>query len=256
MLKRVGIVGLGWLGFDLGLELSKNDCLVWGTKRNLEIHYPLEILAWNHESGISDELKEKLINTDILIITLTPTPFTEESIASTFSSLAQSLPKEAKIIYTSSIGIYKKTGQEVDEQSTDLVEGKLKIAEETLIAERKENCTILRLGGLIGEDRNPVKYLVKKEMNDNPDASVQLIHKMDIIALVKKIIEKKHFGETVNVVHPDRPSRKDYYSYMAAQLKLPFPRFNKENTSQFSVVKTNKLSHFLKGHKFVDLIDA
>jgi nucleoside-diphosphate-sugar epimerase len=43
--------------------------------------------------------------------------------------------------------------------------------------------TILRFGGLIGEDRHPVKFLAGRENLENPNAPINLIHQEDCIGI-------------------------------------------------------------------------
>jgi nucleoside-diphosphate-sugar epimerase len=50
--------------------------------------------------------------------------------------------------------------------------------------------TILRFGGLIGEDRNPIRFLAGRENLENPDAPINLIHQTDCIGIILRIIEK------------------------------------------------------------------
>ena len=49
--------------------------------------------------------------------------------------------------------------------------------------------TILRFGGLIGEDRNPIHFLAGRSNIENPDAPINLIHQEDCIGIILKIIE-------------------------------------------------------------------
>jgi hypothetical protein len=46
--------------------------------------------------------------------------------------------------------------------------------------------TVLRFGGLIGEDRNPFKFIAGRENMDNPDAPINLIHQADCIGIILK----------------------------------------------------------------------
>ena len=50
---------------------------------------------------------------------------------------------------------------------------------------KNKNNTILRFGGLIGEERNPLKYLIQKEEILNSDAPINYIHLKDCIGIIK-----------------------------------------------------------------------
>ncbi len=72
--------------------------------------------------------------------------------------------------------------------------------------------TVVRFGGLTGEDRQPVKFLAGRENLENPDGPVNTIHQQDCIGIIEKIIEKKAWGEIFNAVKPYHPSRKKHYT--------------------------------------------
>ena len=109
------------------------------------------------------------------------------------------------------------------------------IAAENLFKQLK-NCkvVILRLVGLVGEDRQPVRYLVKKEDIPNPDHTVNLIHLDDCIKLIIKII--KNFDNIPNHqiligVNQQNFNRQKYYNNRAIQLGLTLPKFNNTNAA-------------------------
>ena len=79
----------------------------------------------------------------------------------------------------------------MNENQPIVAEHKVSNAENALKSWGENRLCILRLGGLISEDRNPAKFLATKEINDKPDKRVQLIHRNDIVGVVKMVIKKE-----------------------------------------------------------------
>jgi NAD dependent epimerase/dehydratase family enzyme len=71
---------------------------------------------------------------------------------------------------------------------------------------------VVRFGGLIGEDRHPVKFLSGRKNVEQPDSPVNLIHQNDCIGILLTLIEKEIYGEVFNAVAPSHPTRKTYYT--------------------------------------------
>src|SRR5690554_7349448 len=84
--------------------------------------------------------------------------------------------------------------------------------ENLLLNNPKFNATILRLGGLIGEDRHPVKFIVKKEVVEDANNPVNMIHRNDIIRFLEKIVEQPIPNEIFNIVAPIGLNRRDFYT--------------------------------------------
>ena len=87
---------------------------------------------------------------------------------------------------------------------------------------------IIRLGGLIGYDRNPI-FQLQGKLITNPEGVINFITQRDAIegieAILKLPIEK---GGIFNLVSPHHPKRKEYYEFVAKKYALPFPNFNED----------------------------
>ncbi len=255
---RVGVVSLGWLGESLASFLLTHGYSVWGTTRTSEKAEKIkktgiDAMLWESSSPISASIQKEIEASDILILNLPPSVFSDISYASGLSSFAQHLSHEGKLMVTSSTGVYPNHLEDAredyrfkPEESNDLLE-----AEKVLKQQVNNRLCIVRLAGLIGEDRNPVHYLAKKEINDNPNKKVNLIHRKDILKIMLKIIEDNHFGEVINVCHPDHPTRKEYYSKVAQQFKIgPIHFTDDSDVSQQKIVNCRKLQEELNYTQF------
>jgi nucleoside-diphosphate-sugar epimerase len=110
---------------------------------------------------------------------------------------------------------------------------------------------ILRFGGLIGEDRHPIKFLAGRKNIENPNAPINLIHQDDCIGIILTILrqalnDKLERNETFNAAAPFHPSRKDYYTQKALDLGLDLPEFNDDNSSFGKTISSSKIENFLE----------
>jgi len=259
---KIGIVGLGWLGLELGKAFQKSGHSVWGTVRSAEkskeiSKLNIQAFTWQFPDAPDSEILKLTQETDLLILTLPPSTFAKVGLhtySEVLNEWLERLPIKTKIIFTSSIGVYPDDSEDASEGSSLKENHPIVLAENKLMNNAHSRVTILRLAGLIGEDRNPVRFLVKKEQNDAPGKPVNLIHRLDIVSIVERIIQMDYFGEILNVVHPDHPSRKEYYSKMAKQLNLPAPQFTqREEVLTYKIVNCSKLVRHLGYNQFVEL---
>ena len=94
----------------------------------------------------------------------------------------------------------------------------LAITERHLQSNPHFKTTIIRFGGLLGDDRHPITFLAGKTNVENPDAPVNLIQREDCIGIIEKILNQVEYdiwGETFNAVAPQHPTRKAYYQKKA-----------------------------------------
>ena len=99
---------------------------------------------------------------------------------------------------------------------------------EALYRQEYNDVTILRLGGLYGGERHPAFYLSGKNSVPKPMAVINLVSQERVISAIELTVDKGIKGETFNIVDPEHPTRKKYYTEVCAQLGIPAPEF--ENT--------------------------
>ena len=88
--------------------------------------------------------------------------------------------------------------------------------------------TVVRLGGLIGPDRAPGRFLAGRRDLDQGNAPVNLVHLTDVVGVLSCIIEHGTWGHTFNVCAAQHPMRRDFYPAAARYLKLQEPLFKDE----------------------------
>jgi nucleoside-diphosphate-sugar epimerase len=232
---EISILGCGWLGLPLAKVLAENGFLVKGSTtseskipvlKSAGINPFLVTLSANEVQGdISG-----FLSSEILIIDIPPKATTgnfTDKIKKLVPFIENS--KIEKVLFISSTSVYGDYDEFIDEHtipSPETESGKqLLETEQLLLCNTNFRTTILRFGGLIGEDRHPVKFLSGKQNLENPDAPVNLIHRDDCIGIVLKIIETGNWSDTFNAVAPFHPSRKKYYTQKALEMNLPLPEF-------------------------------
>ena len=154
------------------------------------------------------------------------------------------------VLFISSTSVYNDEAIFVTEETIpkpDTESGKQLLETEQLLQNNSHfKTTVLRFGGLIGQDRHPVKFLAGRENLDNPNATINLIHQDDCIGIIEKIIETDSWNETFNAVAPFHPSREQYYTQKAKDLDLALPKFNSEENSTGKIILSARIETVLK----------
>ena len=237
--NKIGIIGCGWLGHPLAKEFISNNYKVKGsttTKEKLKIlknegieAYLIEIA----ENSISDSIDSFLYELDILIVNIPPKIRKEvnTSYSEKIKRLIKKSNKVKNILFISSTSVYGSMQGKIDSNTITLPDsenGKEILKTENII--KNKNNTILRFGGLIGEERNPLKYLIQKEEILNSDAPINYIHLKDCIGIINAIISKGKWGETYSAVAPFHPSKIEYYNTLCDIKKINRLNFSNKKT--------------------------
>ncbi|RED24812.1 nucleoside-diphosphate-sugar epimerase [Flavobacterium cutihirudinis] len=264
-MKQISILGCGWLGLPLAERLLEKENLVKGSTTSENKLSILEkaginpfLVALESES-VSESITDFLSESEILIIDIPPklrgnqsfsTPL-EMTFVRKIENLIPFIEKSIvkKVLFVSSTSVYGDENDLINEETIPNPEtesGKqLLLAENILLENKNFQTTILRFGGLIGEDRHPVKHLSGKENLENPDAPVNLIHQNDCIGIIESIINQSKWNEIFNAVAPFHPTREEYYTQKAKEQNLVLPKFSSEQSNIKKVVLSKKIENVL-----------
>ena len=255
MTNQISILGCGWLGLPLANFLIKSGFVVKGSTTNLDKISILEnnkIQAFQIELSeieIKGEIDSFLKNSEILIIDIPP-KLRGVSIENFVKKIQNLIPfiekyKIKKVLFISSTSVYSDKNKIITEQTKPNPEtesGKQLLETETILQSNTNfKTTVIRFGGLIGEDRHPIHFLTGRKNIENPEAPINLIHQKDCIGIIKAVIEQNCFGEIFNAVAPFHPTRKDYYSKKAQQLNILAPKFEVEKNTSGKIIMSDKL---------------
>ena len=255
MTNQISILGCGWLGLPLANFLIKSGFVVKGSTTNLDKISILEnnkIQAFQIELSeieIKGEIDSFLKNSEILIIDIPPKlrGVSSENFVKKIQNLIPFIEKckIKKVLFISSTSVYSDKNKIITEQTKPNPEtesGKQLLETETILQSNTNfKTTVIRFGGLIGEDRHPIHFLTGRKNIENPEAPINLIHQKDCIGIIKAVIEQNCFGETFNAVAPYHPTRKDYYSKKAQQLNILAPKFEVEKNTSGKIIRSDKL---------------
>lgn len=270
-MKQISILGCGWLGLPLAKALLTNNFFVKGSTTSEDKLLTLKsfgidtfLIALDSKS-INGDIEDFLRGSETLIIDIPPqlrrknddsSTVNEKVFVEKIKTLIPYIEKSAieNVIFVSSTSVYGNVDGTITEETIpkpDTESGKQLLEAELLLQNNDGfKTTILRFGGLIGEDRNPVKFLAGKQNIENPNASINFIHQVDCIGIILKIIELNSWGEIYNGVSPFHPTREAYYTQKAIELSLPLPTFDHSKTVAEKIILGDKVTNVL-GYSFV-----
>ena len=259
-MTNISILGCGWLGLPLAKALIGNGFLVNGSTTSTDKLALLEnagrtpFLIEIGENEINGNVVEFLEESRILIINIPPKLIgnSTENFVSKIETFLPFIEKSGikKVLFVSSTSVFSDEDKVVTEETLpnpNTESGKQLLECEKLLQDNSHfETTILRFGGLIGEDRNPIHFLAGRSNIENPDAPINLIHQEDCIGIILKIIDRNCWGETFNAVAPFHPNREEYYSQKAKENNLELPIFDHSKPSVGKTILSDKLEYVLK----------
>lgn len=262
-MTQISILGCGWLGLPLAKKLIEKGNSVNGSttsENKLSVFKEFGInpfLVTLESEGVSESITDFLAKSEILIIDIPPklrgnnTDPEKKVFAAKIENLIPFIEQSTvkKVLFVSSTSVYGNENGIVTEETTpnpDTESGKQLLLAEALLQNNPHfETTIIRFGGLIGEDRHPVKTLSGKENLENPDAPVNLIHQKDCIGLIYEIIHQSKWGDVFNAVAPFHSTREVYYTEKATALNLPLPKFSAVESGIKKIISGEKIENSL-----------
>jgi nucleoside-diphosphate-sugar epimerase len=271
-MKQISILGCGWLGLPLAEALMEKGFLVKGSTTSSEKLSVIENLGiqpfWIvlESNNVSGDIETFLQGSKTLIIDIPPklrgNP--KEDFVGKIATFIPFIEKSEieNVLFVSSTSVYGDTSSFASAQDDTLSvteetktcpeteSGRQLVAVEQLLQTNTHfKTTILRFGGLIGEDRHPIRFLAGRKNLENPKAPINLIHQTDCIGIIIKIIEFDCWNETFNAAAPFHPSREAYYTQKAIDLGLDLPEFNVESPTFGKTILSTKVENVL-GYTF------
>lgn len=252
---KISILGCGWLGLPLGEALVADGHDVRGsTTRPDKLEAIEEAGIAPHLIRVSPEPQgqlEDFFDAELLIVTLPPKD------GDTYLQKLTALVNAARLgsvqwfMFTSSTSVYDEPDGVVEENDPNppaSERGKMLRQAEALFLRSPVDATVLRLGGLIAEDRHPARFLAGKTDVSGPDAPVNLVHRDDVIGVVRAIIEHDVRNGIFNVVADEHPTKRELYQSKAEELGLEPPTFG-EDAVPYKIVSNEKVKTAL-GYSF------
>ncbi len=262
MTKTISILGCGWLGFPLAQLLIKHDYQVKGSTTT---PHKVDLLKQNgigpyllhfnpHHTG---DGAEDFFAAQVLILTI---PFRRNLTDPHFyirqmEAVAEKVRTSSIefVVFTGSTSVYLDSKGEVferdvlnphDERSKVLLD-----IERMLLRSRDFEATVVRFGGLYGEDRPLWKSLADPSDLKEGNKTLNVIHRDDAVQILLEIIRQDIRGEIFNACSDQHPTRKELYTRQALQRGLKPPYAALEEKSGYKIVSNTKIKERL-GYQF------
>ena len=264
----ISLLGCGWLGFPLALNLISRGFKVKGSTTSPDK------LAIFKESGIDPYLVQfdtvsnnpdlhDFLDADILIVSVPPGRRSIDGMAN-YRKMAETIKDQlvnsrvSRLIFISSTSVYPDSNSILTEFSSidPETESGIVLAEtEALLSSLNMKVILLRLSGLIGPKRMPGRFFAGKTNIPNGLAPVNMIHQDDVISLINCLIDFETAEGVYIGCSPSHPSKEEFYTLAASSEQLNPPTFISEKLrwKLISSERTNRELSFT--YKYPSLMD-
>ena len=264
-MKKISILGCGWLGLPLGRFLAGEGFAVKGsTTSETKLARLKEAGLEPFKIVLADTIEGDItafLDSDILVLDIPPgrgESVVEQHVGQ-ISLLIDALVESPVryVLFVSSTSVYPAEGREVfeadaeDPEAADSLAGRaLLYAEEMLRSESSFSATVVRFGGLIGPGRNPAEFMQRMTEIANPAQPVNFIHLDDCIGIIASVIRQGEWGEVFNACAPLHPTRGEVYKAAAESHGLAALPEEPCSSSHFKIINSDKLVQKL-GYAFL-----
>jgi len=234
MQEKIIIIGSGWLGKPLGLDLATQGYGVTITTtredklKNTTKELDIALLNTNDRVQAAQQLAQAASSTMIIAI---PPLRGSNNYFDSLMVLAK-LASEAgikRVLFLSSSSVWGENTGIVNEQTkaTPISDSAIAMVkfEQHLQNQSSFEASVLRLTGLFNQQRHPGRFLADRLDVANPQAPVNMIHQRDCIGLISKILQQRQWLPIYIGCAPSHPTRLNFYQHGAKMLKLTPPQF-------------------------------
>lgn len=206
-MKKLGIIGCGWLGekmaayFSSSYEIYTTTTHTEKAERLNNLGYNVELVSFSEHNGQDFVSWAQTHHLDAVVITvpMSSRRSNEAALIQKSKNIAAFLGEYDGLLFMiSSTGVYPKEEACYLEQDLPIAE----VTSEHTLQEIFPQLNVLRLGGLMGADR-----LLKKYNISNLNAPVNHIHYQDVIRFIEFLMNNNRTAGLWNVVAPIHPSK-------------------------------------------------
>jgi len=218
-MKKLGIIGCGWLGNHIAERLSNKYEIFVTTTTESKIEefeskgYHATLISLPNE--LDSEMKEweatKELDAVIISVPFSGIRGAQIPMNDKRENLLNFLGDfKGQLFLASSTGVYSQEEKEFTEEDQPAKD----VESESFILERFPQTNVLRLAGLMGGER-----LLKNYNISNLDQLVNHIHYADIASVIEKMLDNQSESKVYNVVAPIHPNKEEVIN---AQKDLPY----------------------------------
>jgi nucleoside-diphosphate-sugar epimerase len=240
---RVLIVGCGYVGLPLGIELVRQGHTVFGLRRSALAAEEMQSvgIAPLHADITQPATLAKLPRDFDWVVNCTASggggaedyrKIYLEGNRNLIAWLADSPVK--KFVYTSSTSVYAQNDGSIVTENDETVPAAptSQVLVETekfllsAVAEQKFPAVVLRVAGIYGPGRGySFKAFLRGDARIEGDGArwLNMIHRDDLIGVIIAALRDANVGEVFNVADDEPVSQLKFYEWLAAELKKPMP---------------------------------
>lgn len=267
----VSILGCGWLGWPLARHLVERGIHVRGStttpaKKDALAQDGIEPFLLTLDPTLDGDAVELFFASPILIVNLPP-PRGVDDVRSRHLQQVDALREAARdgevewVLFASSTSVYPNVERTVTEEDCppgqpEALSGPRRRTGEVLLEAEARfleapsfAATIVRFGGLYGNDRHPGRFLAGRSDVSRPRAPVNLIHLDDCIGILAVLLEQDVHNEVFNACADFHPTRRNLYTRAAEVLGLVPPSFDESDSRTGKVVSNQKIKDYC-GYRF------
>jgi len=245
--KKISILGVGWLGKPLAISLIEEGHAVKGSTTTESKLADIEALgaeAFLVNISAYEEF-DLFLQSKILIVNITSKDI------DAYQRLIEQIQDShiEKVIFVSSTSVYPNTNSVVTEEN-ETVQKPLTEIEELFRKNTFFETTIIRFAGLFGPNRHPGNWFRGGRKIPQPDGFVNMIHQEDCINSIHEIIDQNVWGETFNACSNHHPTRREFYTNAKVSLGMDAPEFEETSKPLFKMISSKRLQKVL-GYEFL-----
>lgn len=220
---QITLIGCGWLGLQLAEACVEQNYEVFGSTTqeiNFERLKKVGVVPFIFSDTVI-QLPEKALESEFFVISIPPSK--SQNYLRLIDQLLSQINSNARVIYTSSTGVYLNNDGVVYEDGA-INQSSVLAQAEALVLQHATNAIVLRLAGLIGPTRNPGKFTSGKTLA-SAQAPVNLVDGRDVVRFIQLLIHHKNAQGVYNLCFPDHPTKAAYYTQKCDELHLTPPDF-------------------------------
>ena len=253
-MQRISILGCGWLGWPLAIQLQQAGHFVRGSTTTPDKVPLLEedgiepwVLSLDPDSS-GDELAS-FLDADTLITAIPPLRIADR-VAGMRAQAELLIPvirhaPVRRFIMVSSTGVYGSMGQDADENDPhppDTETGAALLAMENLFLERLDrSVAIVRLAGLMGPGRDPGRFLAGKSVSGNGSEPVNMIHLNDATGVIQALVAHTGPSGRFNACAREHPDRQTFFGRASQLSGRKPPRFTDSDPRPWKRIVSEKI---------------
>ena len=234
MNKKMVIIGAGWLGDALAQYALNANWQVQATHRQAGEYDYERVFTLDSEQQLTHSVS---LEDAFWVCAMSPGmrrgPSNYQQSLEHALALAHSMRAQGFVL-CSSTGIYDNDSGHFDERSTLALtstrQQRLHQAEHVAL---QAGAKVLRLGGLVGPDREPGRFVSGKVLSSHADDPVNMVHRNDVIAATMTLFNHYERGADIyNLVHPSHPRKEEYYQDHCQRQGSEVPTFSAHSATK------------------------